>query len=172
MRRCATNDDETIGAVNRVARPALRGSLLGTALRLLNPAMRVLLGSPLHWPLSRWFAILAWTGRKSGRRYSTPVSYVSEGDVVWVTTGDRWWRNLLDGAPVMVRIAGRWREGVGAPVTDVRESQRVHERLFRAHGWFRRLSGIPGDQTGGPDLTALDRALAAGRVLVRIELTP
>jgi F420H(2)-dependent quinone reductase len=171
MRRYAPDDDETNAAVNRVARPALRGSPLGAILRLLNPALQVLLNSPLHWPLSRWFAILVWTGRKSGRRYSTPVSYVREDDIVWVTTGDRWWRNLRDGAPVMVRIAGRWREAVGAPVTDASGSQRVHERLFRAHGWFRRLSGIPGDQTGGPDRIALDRALAAGRVLVGIRLT-
>jgi hypothetical protein len=171
MRRSATDDDETMASVNRVARPALRGSLLGTVLRLLNPAVRIVINSPLHWPLSRWFAILAWTGRRSGRRYSTPVSYVREDDIVWVTTGDRWWRNLSGGAPVMVRTAGRWREAVGTPITDASESQRTHERLFRAHGWFRRLSGIPGDQTGGPDRIALDRAIAAGRVLVRITLT-
>jgi hypothetical protein len=106
----------------------------------------------------------------SGRRYSTPISYVREDDVVWVTTGDRWWRNLLGGAPVGVCIAGRWREGIGAPVTDPRESHAVHDRLFRAHGWFRWLSGIPGDRTGSPDPRAIDRAVDAGRVAVRIKL--
>lgn len=156
--------------MSRVTRPALRGTLLGTALRLMNPVMRAVLGSPLHWPLSRWFMILAWTGRKSGKRYSTPVSYVREDDTTWVTTGDRWWRNLEGGAPVAVRISGRWREGSGAPLTDRDESQREHDRLFRAHPWFRWLSGIPGDRSGGTDLEALERALAAGRVLVRIGL--
>lgn len=156
--------------MSRVSRPALRGTLLGTALRLLNPVMRVLLGSPLHWPLSRWFILLTWTGRKSGKRYSTPVSYVREGDDVWVTTGDRWWRNLAGGAPVTVRISGRWREGTGTPITDREASQLEHARLFRAHRWFRWLSGIPGDRSGGTDAQALDRALAAGRVLVRIGL--
>lgn len=156
--------------MSRVSRPALRGTLLGTALRLLNPVMRVLLGSPLHWPLSRWFLILAWTGRKSGKQYSTPVSYLREGDDLWVTTGDRWWRNLEGGAPVAVRISGHWRKGIGAPLTVVEESQRQHERLFRAHRWFRWLSGIPGDRSGGTDAEALGRALAAGRVLVRVSL--
>jgi len=156
--------------VNRVTRPALRGSILGNILRLLNPVVKFLLGSPLHWPLSRWFALVAWTGRKSGRRYSTPVSYVREGDVAWVTTGDRWWRNLEGGAPAAMRIGGRWHEGAGGPVADQIESQAIHERLFRAYPWFRWLSGIPRDRNGGPDSAALRQALSAGRVLVRFDL--
>jgi hypothetical protein len=158
--------------VSRVTRPALRGSLLGTLLRLLNPVVKLLLSSPIHWPLSRWFVILAWTGRKTGRRYSTPVSHIREGDVVWVTTGDRWWRNLGDGAPVGVRVAGRWREALAAPIGDAAASANTHQRLFRAHPWFRVLSGIPDDSSGGADVADLARALAAGRVLVRIQLAP
>ena len=131
--------------------------------------MRVLLDSPVHWPLSRWFEVLAWAGRKTGRQYSTPVSYIREGQVVFVTTGDRWWRNLRGGAPVRMRISGRWHDAVGIPVTTA-ESRTEHERLFRGHPWFRWLSGIPGDGKGGTDRAALDRALSAGRVLVRIEL--
>jgi F420H(2)-dependent quinone reductase len=155
--------------LNRVRCPALRGSPLGAILQLLNPVLRVVLRSPLHWPLSRWFAVLAWTGRKSGRAYSTPVSYVHEDNTAYVTTGDRWWRNLAGGAPVTMAIGGRWRQGVGQPITDRAESATLHERLFREHAWFRRLSGIPAHD-GFPDVAALDRALAAGRTLVRIEL--
>lgn len=131
--------------------------------------MRRLLESPAHWPLSRWFAVLAWAGRKTGRRYSTPVSYVREGGASYVTTGDRWWRNLIGGAPVAVRIAGRWRQGNAFAITDPEQSQVEHERLFREHPWFRVLAGIPRDQGGGPDRAAIDRSVAAGRVLVRIE---
>ncbi len=158
--------------MNRSKRPALRGTLLGTVLRLLNPVMRLLLGSALHWPLSRWFVLLSWTGRKSGKRYTTPVSYVLEADVLWVTTGDAWWRNLEGGAPVAVRLAGRWRNATGVALTDHEESRGEHDRLFRAHRWFRWLSGIPGDPSGGPDPQALAQAVAAGRVLVRIGLMP
>jgi hypothetical protein len=158
--------------VSRVTKPALRGSFLGALLRALNPIMRVLLDSPLHWPLSRWFAILAWTGRRSGRRYSTPVSYVREGSTAWITTGDTWWRNLQVGAPVEMRVAGRWRSAQGVAVTDRATSRGEHERLFREHPWFRRLSGIPATSTGEPDIHAIDRALEAGRTLVRVDLGP
>jgi hypothetical protein len=131
--------------------------------------MRTLLGSPLHWPLSRWFAVLAWSGRKTGRRHSTPVSYVREGTSVYITTGDRWSRNLTGGTPVTMRIAGEWHDAVATAVTDPVESLTEHERLFREHPWFRRLSGIPSDRRGHPDRDAIDRSLAAGRVLVRVD---
>jgi hypothetical protein len=133
--------------------------------------MRALLGSPLHRPLSRWFAVLAWTGRRSGRRYSTPVSYVRQGTTAWVTTGDRWWHNLSGGAPVAIRIRGRWHEGRGVAITDRLESHGQHSRLFGKHAWFRLLAGIPRARGGGPDPAALDQALTAGRVLIRIELS-
>jgi hypothetical protein len=156
--------------LSRVTTPGVRGTLLGALLRLWNPLMRRLIDSPVHWPLSSWFAVLAWTGRKTGGRYSTPVSYLREGGTAYVTTGDRWWRNLTGGPPVAMRIAGRWHEGTAAPLTDPAECRAEHERLFREHSWFRRLAGIPNGPEGGPDPAAVDRAVTAGRVLVRIEL--
>ena len=158
------------GPVSRVTNPALRGSFLGVVLGALNPIIRILLDSPLHWPLSRWFAILAWTGRRSGERYSTPVSYVREGSTVWITTGDKWWHNLSGGAPVRMRIGGLWHSAQGEAVTDRALSRTEHERLFRAHAWFRWLSGIPAATGGEPDARAIDRALEAGRTLVRVDL--
>ena len=156
--------------MSRVSTPGVPGTLLEALLRLWNPLMRRLIVSQFHWPLSRWFAVLAWTGRKTGRRFSTPVSYVREGRRAYVTTGDRWWRNLTRGAPVAMRIAGRWHEATAAPLTDPAECRAEHERLFRGHAWFRRLAGIPSGPEGGPDPDAVDRAVTAGRVLVRIEL--
>lgn len=157
--------------MSRVTRPALRGSLLGTLLWALNPIVRILLISPLHWPLSRWFAVIRWRGRKTGRSYSTPVSYIREGSTAYVTTGDRWWRNLVEEERVTMRIRGRWLSGTGTPVTAPGESRAEHDRLFRAHPWFRMLSGVPGNGSGGTDAQALDRAIASGRVLVRVDLT-
>jgi hypothetical protein len=152
-----------------VRKPALRGTLLGSLLRAWNPIMRRLLESPAHWPLSRWFAVLAWRGRKTGKRYSTPVSYVREGSTAYVTTGDRWSRNLVDRAPVAMRIAGRWTQGVAAALADPEQSFIEHDRLFREHPWFRLLAGVPRGPGGGPDPESLQRSIAAGRVLVKVE---
>ena len=88
----------------------------------------------------------------------------------WITTGDAWWHNLEGGAPVDMRVSGRWQSAHGVAVTDRATSVFEHERLFREHPWFRRLSGIPAIADGEPDTRAIDRALDAGRTLVRVEL--
>ena len=41
-----------------------------------NPLVRMLLGSPLHGVLDGSFLVLHLTGRKTGRRYNIPVGYV------------------------------------------------------------------------------------------------
>jgi deazaflavin-dependent oxidoreductase (nitroreductase family) len=156
--------------VGRVTSPRLRGTWLGTVLRLLNPFLKRLLASPLHPLLSRFFMLLGWTGRKTGRTYTTPVSYVREGDRVFVTTGDRWWRNLVGGGQVRLRIAGRSRTGMAVPLTDREESIAGHARLFRERPFFRRLAGLPAAPGGGADPADVARAVDAGRMLVRIDL--
>src|SRR5712691_523168 len=69
-----------------------------------NVAVQLLLRSPLHFWLSDTMLLLTYTGRKSGRRDTNPVSYSREGDVVTVFTYRSWWRNLRGGAPVRVEI--------------------------------------------------------------------
>ena len=75
---------------------------------VINPTMRLLLRSPLHVLVSGSLMLITYTGRRSGRRYSTPVRYLRRGDVIrcFTTTESRWWRNLRDGAEVSLRIRG------------------------------------------------------------------
>ena len=150
----------------RVERPALRGTFLGGLLRLWNPAMKWLLRSPLHWPWSRWFLIIEWTGRKTQRRYRTPVSYVRQGDEILITTGDRWWRQVVGGAPVRVWISGRARGATADVVLDEAESADLHQRMFELKPAFAVLAGIPGRDREAQ----IRRSIAAGRRLVRLRL--
>jgi hypothetical protein len=154
--------------MGRVDTPALRGTWLGALLRVLSPVMRLVLASRLHWPLSRWFALLSWSGPRTGRAHTIPVSYVTDDGAVYVTTGDRWWRNV-DGQAVRVRLAGHWYEGRATAIKDPAESLAEHDRRFQERPFFRRLAGIPGAGRGA-DLSALERAIAAGRTLIRIAL--
>ncbi len=74
-----------------------------------NPIMTFLLRSPLHSLVSNSMMLISVTGRKSGRRVTLPVSYVRENDTLWVISSRnrQWWRNLLGGAPVTLRLAGQ-----------------------------------------------------------------
>ena len=76
---------------------------------VINPLMRILLRSPLHFLQSKSLMLITFTGRKSGRRFTTPVRYVRVGDTVRCFTSPEnlWWRNLRGGAAVSLRIEGQ-----------------------------------------------------------------
>lgn len=154
--------------VSRIKSPALRGTPLGRVLTLWNPVMKRLLRSPLHWPWSRWFTVVEWTGRRSGRRYSTPVAFLPRAGEVWVTTGGAWWRNLRWNPLIRVWLAGRQVVGDATLVTDRQESVQLHAAMFEARPFFARLAGLP-PRPGRPQIAA---AVDAGRTLVRIRLGP
>jgi hypothetical protein len=82
----------------------------------INPLVRWLMRSPLHRLASRRVALISYTGRRSGRRFTIPVGYEMEGLEVTITVGSPerkvWWRSLTGtGAPVELVIRGRLRTG-------------------------------------------------------------
>jgi hypothetical protein len=154
--------------MTRVDRPALRGTLLGRLLRLWNPVYKVLLRSPLHWPWSRFAVVLEFSGIKSGRTYATPTHYVPDGQRLLITSGDRWCRNLVGGAPVGVWLRGRRLEATAEVVGDEAESLALHRLMIEKRPFFRGLMGIrPPSQD-----EQLLRSIRAGRraVIVRLPL--
>jgi hypothetical protein len=51
-------------------------------MRAVNVPMRAALTLPFATPLSRNLMLISYTGRKSGKAYQQPVSYVGDGDVL------------------------------------------------------------------------------------------
>jgi deazaflavin-dependent oxidoreductase (nitroreductase family) len=76
---------------------------------IINPIMRFLLRSPLHGLWSGSLMLITFTGRKSGRQFTTPVRYVRDDDKVYAFTAkeNQWWRNLRGGADVVLRTRGQ-----------------------------------------------------------------
>ncbi|MGZ6617591.1 MAG: nitroreductase/quinone reductase family protein [Solirubrobacteraceae bacterium] len=85
--------------------------------RVVNPLVRGLLRSPAHGLLSGRLALLSVTGRRSGRTFTFPVGYRRDGDRVTISVASperkRWWRNLIEAAPVEIWLAGVRRTGTG-----------------------------------------------------------
>ena len=80
--------------------------------RLINPPVKCLLSSPLHGLMSNNTLLLEFTGRKSGRALSTPISYHLDGQAAHCFTNQSflWWRNLTSGQDVQLTIQGqKWR---------------------------------------------------------------
>jgi len=69
------------------------------AFRAINVPMRSLQGLPFPTPAGRRLMLLYLTGRKTGRRYRQPVSYIRDGDTLLTPGGGRWKLNLPEGHP-------------------------------------------------------------------------
>ena len=53
--------------------------------------------------------LITFTGRKSGKQFTTPVRYIQTGDTVrcFTASENQWWRNLRSGARVSLLIKGQ-----------------------------------------------------------------
>lgn len=123
---------------------------------LVNPVVKAVLRSPFHGLLSRNTMILEFKGRKTGRTYSTPVSYHAVGGRIrcFTNKSSRWWRNLVDAPTVALRLRGEDR--VGAPTVSADASPSVAE-AFSAF-----LAAVPRDAPhAGVRLDAEGRPVAS-----------
>jgi deazaflavin-dependent oxidoreductase (nitroreductase family) len=137
---------------------------------LVTSVMKFLLRSPAHGVVSKMVLLITFTGRKSGKTYTTPVDYSQDGDQVFIFTHANWWKNLRGGAPVTLRLRGREVHGMAEPVAD--DKQAV------AAGLTAHLRKVPSDakyyavaldERGNP--SAEDIELAVQKVvMIRVRL--
>jgi hypothetical protein len=138
-------------------------------MKRINVPMRVVLGLPFRTPLSDRLMLLFYTGRKTGRAYRQPVSYVADGDTLLTPGGGRWKSNLRENEPIRVRLRGRKVLARPEFVRDVDEVERLLHHMM-AHN--RRLkSFVPFvERDGSIDRTKLETALANGFCVLRWHL--
>jgi hypothetical protein len=138
--------------------------------KIVNPVVALLLRSPLHRALSKNTLLLSFTGRTSGRRYSTPLSYIRDGDTITCMTTGGWWKNVRGGAPVTLWVAGRKLEGIATPQTDPSAIADTMLTFFRRVRRDARMYGVKLDANGQPD--PQDCAKAAQKtVMVKIDVS-
>ena len=141
-------------------------------MRVANGLVRLLLRSPLHFLLSDDLLLLSYHGRLSGRQYTIPVSYSRAGDVVTVFTYRTWWRNLRDGAPVVVVLKRQRLQGLAEAICD--DQAAIAEGLLahlRQHPSLAKGYHVALRPDGRPDSDAVRQA-ARFEVMVRIRLMP
>ena len=102
--------------------------------KVMNPLMKLILHSPLHRRMSSRVMVLSFTGRKSGKRYSTPVAYVREGDMVIVVTYSSWRNNFKQPAPVQMLIQGKSVSGTAIFVDDPARIKQLLHTLMTTSG--------------------------------------
>lgn len=102
-------------------------------LRVFNPTLRVLLGTPLGAAMKD-FMVVSFTGRKSGKRYAVPVSAHHLDGQLYVLLEAAWKHNFRDGAPAQVVHAGKTRTMQGQLITDPAVVADVAHRVASAYG--------------------------------------
>ena len=139
----------------------------------LNPIVTGLLRSPFHGLASANLCVFSYRGRRSGKSYSTPLSFMREGSTVRLLSSHntRWWNNFLDGpVEVEIEIARETFRGKAKTTVEDGDTFRDGVRAFlTAVPRDARVYGIKLDSNRRP--REEDIARAAGHVvLVEIEL--
>ncbi len=138
--------------------------------RVLNPIMKSLLKSPFHSVVSGKIMILTFTGRRSGKQYSTPVSYFRENGTVYCFTHGGWWRNIKDDADVTLRIQGvDYRGHADAITEDNARKSNILARMLRGNPTEASIYHVSLDADGEPDKDDVDKA-AVDAVMIRTAL--
>lgn len=140
---------------------------------LVNPIIVGLAGSFLHRLVSHQVVVLGFTGRRSGRNFAIPVTYLRrDGEILCMTERNGiWWRNLQGAKPVQLTLDGRRVAAISQ--VEVEDDQQVAAalRLFclrsRISAYF---AGVGFDSDGEPKSADLVRA-AEQHVLITLTLT-
>lgn len=136
----------------------------------VNDFMSWLLRSPFHGLLSGGMMLITVTGRKTGRKYTTPVGYYAQGECLWVITSrDRkWWRNLTDGAGVELLLK---RKPVKAFAEIELEEKSVEKRMYEYLRHVPQAVKPLGIRMNGGQLESSDIARTAkDRLFIKLKL--
>jgi F420H(2)-dependent quinone reductase len=128
-----------------------------------NPVVRTLLGSPLHGVLDDSFLVLHLTGRKTGRRYDIPVGYVDMEGKLAVVTVARWRVNLRGGADVEVTLRGCRRPMRALLEEDPASVAVSYQAMIGRMGWKKAQRQLGISLPGGRAPTVLELRDAARR---------
>jgi len=135
--------------------------------RVVNVPMRLILGMPISTPLGKRLMLLHLTGRKTGRHYRQPVSYVGDGETLLTPGGGRWKLNLVERQPTHVRLRGHDVSLLPELVRDPVEVDRLLGVMSTKNPMVGRFVPIPKGADGHYDRDRLDLAILHGFCIVR-----
>jgi deazaflavin-dependent oxidoreductase (nitroreductase family) len=136
----------------------------------VNSAMKFVLRSPVHAMVSKTILLISFSGRKSGKTYTTPVSYSQSGDQVSIFTHATWWKNLRSSPMVTLRIRGQEFPGLAELVAEDKQAiaaeLAAHLQMVPSDA---RYYGVTFDEHGNPRAEEVQKAVQSV-VMVRVQL--
>ena len=142
-------------------------------LRAVNPTLRLALRAPLLGPALKDFMIVSFTGRKTGRQFSVPVSaHRIDGDL-YALLNAGWKYNFGDGAPAEVVHEGKTTDMVGQLIREPAAVADLAHRVAEAYGAKKAQRSMGLKFRDGAVPSVQDFTEASARLgLAAIRLTP
>jgi deazaflavin-dependent oxidoreductase (nitroreductase family) len=133
-----------------------------------NFFVKTLVNSPLHPILGESFAVITLTGRKTGKRISTPINTACVDGVLTVISlrSRTWWRNLRGGQIASLRQAGRNYPVRAEVVEDPGKVANLLEKYFTQFPGYAKYYDILIGSGGKPGMAELAR-IAGERLVIR-----
>jgi hypothetical protein len=103
-------------------------------LRVVNPVLGFLLRTPLMGAMREEMMVVNVTGRKTGRRYSIPLSAHEIDDTLYAMTSAPWKNNFRDGATAEVLHGGKTTTMRGELITDPAVVADLSHRCAESYG--------------------------------------
>jgi hypothetical protein len=103
-------------------------------LRTINPLLHLALRAPVLGSALKDFMVVSFTGRKTGRRFTIPVSAHPVGGDLYVLLSAGWKHNFRDGAPAEVLHAGKTTAMHGQLITDPTTVAQLAHRAATSYG--------------------------------------
>lgn len=136
-----------------------------------NTVMKLVLRTPLlHSIVSDNIMLLTFTGCKSGKIYTIPVSYTQQGDAVMMFTNHIWGNNLVNNAPVKLHLRGHQLRAIAELNTDdVEQITPILYEHLRNKPADARIHHVTYDKSGNPVPAQVQQA--AGNIrMIRFRL--
>lgn len=142
-------------------------------IRIVNPILGFLLRTPLAGPARKQLMVLSFTGRKTGRQFSIPVSaHVIDNDL-YALTGAPWKQNFRGGAAAQVVYDGKTTAMRGELIRDPAVVSDLFLRCAESYGVKRaqRMIGLKFREQRIPTLDEFTEAVDRLH-LGAVKLTP
>jgi deazaflavin-dependent oxidoreductase (nitroreductase family) len=139
--------------------------------KLYNPIVILLLHSPLHSLVDKSTILITFTGRKSGKTYTIPVSFVRDGDTLMMISQREhsWWKNLRGGAQVTLYMQGHTLKAKGEVFTEAEAVENKLLLFLQQFPSYQRLIHIKLAANRQPENPEAFKRFAQGMVIVQMK---
>ena len=139
--------------------------------KLYNPFVIWLLRSPFHGLADKSTVLITFTGRKSGKTYTFPVSYAREGDALMMISRREhtWWKNFRGGIQVTLCLQGRNLKASGEVFTDTEIVTNKLLMFLRQFPGYQRLMHMKLAADGQPENPEAFQRFAQDMVIIQMK---